>query len=418
MQEPTIDELRAEILTPANGVTFAEAVNELARKAQVGETAARHRDDLLAMHKRDMRLMHEAGAVSSTMPDAIEDLRRRAQVNDALRSAANEMSLAQRAMQASWSESSPTVQNTLWQRLHAAGKVLFDALAAAPAPSSPRDDMNYRIASYPTPDDEREGWPDSIQLWRLHDGFTQTYVPKDAPAPSSIGAPAPADSQREAAIEPVIDTAPSRSWFVALEMIDKLRAHCDSAFWLAKKLATPAPPAPVAPVTDAEVEAAIGSWRERMIRECEQGDAFSAVFLPAAARDLIDEAVSLMRAFAHRVAEARGAGLRELRVWAKARCDERGTMGDFILSSRVLGEIDRLSAAPAASKLADEPWREKLDRAAGGLTDERGFGDNETVLRVNVDVLRLRDFVLPLREQVESQARRIEALENNKEAGK
>lgn len=46
---------------------------------------------------------------------------------------------------------------------------------------------------------------------------------------------------------------------------------------------------------DSQREAVIGSWRERMIRECEQGDAFSAVFLPTAARDLIDEAVSLMR---------------------------------------------------------------------------------------------------------------------------
>jgi hypothetical protein len=53
--------------------------------------------------------------------------------SEELRRAAEEMSLAQRRMLEDWAESSPDVQNTLWKRLHDAGKALFAALSRQPA---------------------------------------------------------------------------------------------------------------------------------------------------------------------------------------------------------------------------------------------------------------------------------------------
>lgn len=48
----------------------------------------------------------------------------------AVAEAAQEVSLAQRRMLEDWSESDELVRKSLWVRLHAAGKTLFDALDA------------------------------------------------------------------------------------------------------------------------------------------------------------------------------------------------------------------------------------------------------------------------------------------------
>lgn len=321
----TVDQLRAEILVPENGVTFAEATNELARRAQA---------------------------------------------NDTLRLAAQEA-----VYQGLTERDNGVIELTPGEPLRARLLVLRNALAAAPAPSS-------------------------------------------------SGAPAPADSQREAAIEAWRDMAMQDSMdadgnYVGFtpcaegvgtpdELFALRREEIDEAVSLMRS----APPAPVAPVTEGEVEAAISLFGGAAIGQCDEATYNGR---KDALRALI----------ARRVAEARGAGLRDLRARLVDFCRirDRGydVRSDFS-PLWVLDEIDRLLAAPPASKLAEEtaqePWREKLRVATNRMVDAAGYAASSAFSDVDYDLKDVRDFVLALREQVESQARRIEALENNKEAGK
>ena len=103
--------------------------------------------------------------------------------------------------------------------------------------------------------------------------------------------------------------------------------------------------------------------------------------------------------------------------------------GKATLSTRLCPEcstsaMDRLKAKLAAAPEAPA-WRENLDAAAAefdemfGNNGPEGYQD-ESLDGVDEDLRTVRDFVTALREQVESHARRIEALEraNNKEASK
>jgi len=188
-----------------------------------------------------------------------------------------------------------------------------------------------------------------------------------------------------------------------------------------------APPAPVAPVTEGEVEAAIDS-----VAGAQYGTGFKDADAWPHGRDASKDVArfdgakkELLATIARRVAEARGAGLRDLRARLVDFCRirDRGydVRSDFS-PLWVLDEIDRLLAAPPASKLAEEtaqePWREKLRVATNRMVDAAGYAASSAFSDVDYDLKDVRDFVLALREQVESQARRIEALKNNKEAGK
>lgn len=94
--------------------------------------------------------------------------------------------------------------------------------------------------------------------------------------------------------------------------------------------------------------------------------------------------------------------------------------------SEAIESILSLLAAPAASAIAAAPeapaWRERLDEAERFMANpEAHYSDNNSIHGINVDLRSLHKFCTALREQVESHARRIEALEraaNNKEAGK
>lgn len=234
-----------------------------------------------------------------------------------------------------------------------------------------------------------------------------------APTAASSGAPAPADSQREAAIEAWRDMAMQDSMdadgnYVGFtpcaegvgtpdELFALRREEIDEAVSLMRS----APPAPVAPVTEGEVEAAISLFGGAAIGQCDEATYNGR---KDALRALI----------ARRVAEARGAGLRELRARLVDFCRirDRGydVRSDFS-PLWVLDAIDRLLAAPPASKLAEEPAQEDdgpcLSALLANMRMEMSDGANGMRTPREEAIAAV----------VECVARRIEALENNKEAG-
>ncbi len=188
--------------------------------------------------------------------------------------------------------------------------------------------------------------------------------------------------------------------------IDRLKEDLHAAQEEVEKLR-----APVAPVTDAEVEAAIRAYRSECIAPPDD-DACE------------DEAFGYLRSLiARRVAEARGAGLRELRARLLSTAasfpnrqmghsDEGFDRGYVEACENWAQEIDRLLAAPPASKLAEEPAQEsKTD-----LSWRSEFADLKRV--THAEWLRHDKLIVAIHAQVERVARRIEALENNKEAAR
>ena len=174
-----------------------------------------------------------------------------------------------------------------------------------------------------------------------------------------------------------------------------------------------------APV-DSEREAAIEAWHRKATCAPEGGYSFTV------GQDEIDEAVCLMRSAPPAPAGDQDAKLRELREWAERREDDDGFTAEYRqCAGHVIAEIDRLLAAPAASAIAAAPeapaWREKLDAAAAEFDDVFARNDKDQpqfrFSGVDEDLGTLRDFVLALREQVESHARRIEALERAAQEG-
>lgn len=135
-------------------------------------------------------------------------------------------------------------------------------------------------------------------------------------------------------------------------------------------LTCPAPPAPVAPVTDAEVEAAIRAYRSECIAPPDD-DACE------------DEAFGYLRSLiARRVAEARGAGLWELRARLLSTAasfpnrqmghsDEDFDRGYVEACENWAQEIDRLLAAPPASTTENAKLRELLVWADGWSRDDK-----------------------------------------------
>lgn len=238
-----------------------------------------------------------------------------------------------------------------------------------------------------------------------------------APTAASSGAPAPADSQREAAIEAWRKSATDTKAWLHLGSVrhildDVFEVHADTIDE-AVALMRSAAPAPVAPVTDAEIDAAIADYR-RHVR--------TVAFIETSDEEPINEEAqelhscsALRSLIARRVEEARGAGLRELRARLVDFCRirDRGydVRSDFS-PLWVLDEIDRLLAAPPASKLAEEPAQEDdgpcLSALLANMRMEMSDGANGMRTPREEAIAAV----------VECVARRIEALENNKEAGK
>lgn len=145
----------------------------------------------------------------------------------------------------------------------------------------------------------------------------------------------------------------------------------------------------------------------------------------------INEAVRLMRSAP---AGDQDAKLRELRASIAAR---RDTIWNFSRSPKdliestnkhvatvlnsIIEDADHLLSAQAASAIAAAPeapaWREKLDAAAAEIGDEHSYALSIALSDVDYDLRTVRNFVFALREQVESHASRIEALERAAQEG-
>lgn len=432
----TVDQLRAEILVPENGVTF--------------------------------------------------ELARRAQANDALRLAAQEA-----VYQGLTERDNGVIELTPGEPLRARLLVLRNALAAAPAPSSsgapaPADPWTPVQCDYDRnihANQDANAWADFFV--QVHPGLADKHDLMRAWFANAMMAmhdsprckPAPVDRQREAAIEaspydalghameilagtpytgemaskvarvlrqwsdkwaaavdltcpappaPVDQDAKLRDAVAALETVAtkqqkvELRdaahrilqgyspcmncgkwARRSECHWPCNPIGK-APPAPVAPVTEGEVEAAISLFGGAAIGQCDEATYNGR---KDALRALI----------ARRVAEARGAGLRDLRARLVDFCRirDRGydVRSDFS-PLWVLDEIDRLLAAPPASKLAEEPAQEGdgpcLSALLANMRMEMSDGANGMRTPREEAIAAV----------VECVARRIEALENNKEAGK
>lgn len=169
---------------------------------------------------------------------------------------------------------------------------------------------------------------------------------------------------------------------------------------------------------DAEIEAAItevDSWSQELGEVNAYSDTPISREETQRIRNLRDEAIAALRALiARRVAEARGAGLRELRVRLVDFCRirDRGydVRSDFS-PLWVLDEIDRLLAAPAASKLAEEPAQEDdgpcLSALLANMRMEMSDGANGMRTPREEAIAAV----------VECVARRIEALERAAQGG-
>lgn len=226
----TVDRLRAEILVPENGVTFAEAVNELARRAQANDLVQAERDEF------DEELHTCRAIVGATsehlhvdLEEMVDKLRRteadahswqelataRAQANDALLAAAQWVATAERDLQASALVNDGLFNAKLEQLQERCGD-LRAALAAAPAPSSsgapapadpwapvPCDDYDRNIHANP----DANAWADFFV--QVHPGLADKHDLMRAWFANAMMAmhdsprcrPAPADSQREAAVD-------------------------------------------------------------------------------------------------------------------------------------------------------------------------------------------------------------------------
>lgn len=168
----------------------------------------------------------------------------------------------------------------------------------------------------------------------------------------------------------------------------------------------------LAPVTDAEVEAAIAG-----VVDAVRHDAQMRLHGKHSEEFVAERTDKLRNVIARRVAEARGAGLMELRAWVQMTAStelfgkETRPMAWLVSPNDMLAEIDRLLAAPAASKLAEEPAQEDdgpcLSALLANMRMEMSDGANGMRTSREEAIAAV----------VECVARRIEALERAAQGG-
>lgn len=397
--------------------------------------------------------------------DAADELARKAQANDALRSAAQWVATAERDLQASALVNDGLFNAKLEQLQERCGD-LRQALAAAPAPSS---------SGAPAPaDSQREAaieafitactnidWGQHLlnqggcfhvedgrlcgraRTWAGHQGgnhlhlFVPLYVAvtkiaqlRSAPPAPVAPVTAPGDAIGSLLRASQDSVRRQQAHILTLEaMVKKFRLASAEANRKVDSLrnelaATRRAAAPVAPVTDARIAVAIDALEaaafhhgdQRANRASSVGEEYNTEAARRGARETLD------RLIARRVAEARGAGLMELRARLLSTAgslpnrqmghsDEDFDRGYVEACENWAQEIDRLLAAPAASKLAEEPAQEDdgpcLSALLANMRMEMSDGANGMRTPREEAIAAV----------VECVARRIEALENNKEAG-
>lgn len=484
---------------------------------------------------------------------ALDELARKAQANDALRSAAQWVATAERDLQASALVNDGLFNAKLEQLQERCGDLRDALAAAAPAPSSsgaPAPDVKSvaermldrwrerrsrclsgvspavaeieaAMSSWSTEVVVQKGAPEGSamrraidaadgiigRLWKhvesLRERFDYEMEQRDELHASYVRAVDERDVARSALLkiaskvgvtylaDYTTEAAGPVSAIIGAIVAVKTREHearKQLDMLLAEKAKSPAPadcpecdgsgtkgckPTPVAPVTDAEVEAAIVEL-ERSVRKVERSKTQESM----RDADLREEAAqtNLRALIARRVAEARGAGLRELRARLLSTAasfpnrqmghsDEGFDRGYVEACENWAQEIDRLLAAPPASTTENAKLRELLVWADGWSRDDKHGPEFSSAFRwvaqqirfllgesgaaappasklaeepaqesktdlswrsefadlkrvTHAEWLRHDKLIVAIHAQVERVARRIEALENNKEAGK